>query len=263
MRVKACQLPDSHSNPPLTGNSTNTLFSEHSFFDQILSHTPCDILLVSHSLFLQKQTLLQVRALLLALLCLFRRSQQSVHLAMYSSTFSSTHCIQPVESRTQMPPSQGPHSYSCIPTSSIAEGVSQVNAAGCKRHSRTRLENEEALLPEPSPRAVADPHVAAQKQTWDTRGTTGHSREEQNTEWPGAPRDMPPASISRNAVPYPLTKNTKALCSSPPSQTSSNLCCWVMHQHRDEILMPGQELVCNSHFKITASLMVIEKQLKL
>ena len=165
--------------------------------------------------------------------------------------------------RKQMLPSQGLHSYSCIPTSKIAEGVSQVNAAGCKRHSRTRLESRGALLPEHSPRAGADPGAAAQKQTWDTRGTTGHSKEQQNTEQPGAPGDMPPAYISTNAVPYPLTKNTKAVCFSPPSQTSLNLCCWVMHQHRDEILMPGQELVCNSSFKIKASLTVIEEAVKI
>lgn len=163
----------------------------------------------------------------------------------HSSTFGSTYCTQPVQSRKQMLPSQGLHSYSCIPTSKTAEGVSQVNAADCKRHSRTRLESREALLPEHSPRAAADPDAAAQKQTWDTRGTTGHSKEEQNMEQPGAPGDVPPAYISINAVPYPLTKNTKAICFSPASQTSSNLCCWVMHQHRDEILMPGQELVRN------------------
>lgn len=155
----------------------------------------------------------------------FIRSQQFVHLAPYSSTFSSSQCIQRVQSRKQMFLSQGLHSYSHIPTSKIAEGVSQVNAAGCKRQSRTRLEIRDALLSEHSLRAVADPEAAAQKQTWDTRGTTGHSKEKQNTEQPGAPGDMVPAYISINAVPYPLTTHAKAMCFSPPSQTSSNLCC--------------------------------------
>lgn len=57
-----------------------------------------------------------------------------------------------------------------------------------------------------------------------------------------------PSVQSRNCQ-TPL--RTLKQCFSSPSQTSSNLHCWVMHQHRDEILMPGQELVCNSSFKIS------------
>jgi len=54
------------------------------------------------------------------------------------------------------------------PLQQLLRVLTRLTQPSCTRHSRTKLESREALLPEHPPRAVADPDAAAQKQTWDT-----------------------------------------------------------------------------------------------